>query len=124
MENSSEEKFQDYTSSIADNVEGAKAKAQELASTAAGKARDITAKVGEQMKGLAGQVRDRSPQEGTFGTAAESVAKNLESAGAYLEEKDFGGMVEDLTALVRRYPMQSLLIGMGIGFLLARRSDR
>src|SRR5262249_16087954 len=30
----------------------------------------------------------------------------------------------DVTAFVRRYPIPSLLIGLGIGYLLARRSER
>jgi hypothetical protein len=33
-------------------------------------------------------------------------------------------MINDLTALIRRYPMQSLLVGLGIGYLWTRRSER
>jgi hypothetical protein len=33
-------------------------------------------------------------------------------------------MTRDLTGLIRRYPLQSLLIGFGIGYLLARNSER
>jgi hypothetical protein len=33
-------------------------------------------------------------------------------------------MGTDLVDVIRRYPVSSLLIGLGIGYLLARRSDR
>ena len=33
-------------------------------------------------------------------------------------------VTSDVTELVRRYPIPSLLIGLGIGYLLARRSER
>lgn len=85
---------------------------------------ETTHRIGEQMETLAGKVREKAPAEGTLGTAASSVADKLEGASAYLQEKGFDDMVEDLTALVRRYPIQSLLIGMGFGYLLGRNTDR
>ncbi len=115
---------QHVTSSEADTAERIKDKAQEFASTAATKASEATHRIGEQMETLAGKVRQKAPAEGTLGTAAASVADKLEGTGAYLQEKGFDTMVEDLAALVRRYPMQSLLIGMGLGYLLGRKTDR
>jgi hypothetical protein len=29
-------------------------------------------------------------------------------------------MADDMTNLIRRYPIQSLLVGIGVGFLLAK----
>jgi hypothetical protein len=85
---------------------------------------EATHRIGEQMETLAGKVREKAPTEGTLGAAASSVADKLEGASAYLQEKGFDDMVEDLTALVRRYPIHSLLIGMGLGYLLGRNTDR
>jgi hypothetical protein len=48
------------------------------------------------------------------------VAGALETSGKYLEEKNLTGMVDDLTDLVRKNPIPALLIGVGLGFLLAR----
>ena len=115
---------QHITSSAADTAEGIKDKAQEFVSTTAAKASEAPHRVGEQMETLAGKVREKVPAEGTLGTAAASVADKLEGAGAYLQEKSFDNMVEDLTALVRRYPMHSLVIGMGLGYLLGRNTNR
>lgn len=48
-----------------------------------------------------------------------TAAHTLEGTGAYLQETSWESMVEDLTGLIRRYPLRSLLIGFGIGYLLA-----
>jgi hypothetical protein len=65
-----------------------------------------------------------APHEGAIATAVAAVAGGLESASAYLQEKEFAAMATDLTALMRRYPVQSLLVGVGIGYVLARLTTR
>jgi uncharacterized protein YjbJ (UPF0337 family) len=62
--------------------------------------------------------------QGAVSTAATAVADGLGSASSYLQEKEFAEMATDLTALVRRYPVQSLLVGMGLGYILARLTSR
>jgi uncharacterized protein YjbJ (UPF0337 family) len=62
--------------------------------------------------------------EGAIATAATAVAGGLESASSYLQEKEYAEMATDLTALMRRYPVQSLLIGIGLGYVLARLTTR
>jgi hypothetical protein len=52
------------------------------------------------------------------------VANQLDAAGSYLKDNGFDNMGRDLTALIRRYPVQSLLIGLGIGYWLARNSEK
>src|SRR5260221_5804340 len=102
---------QHATLSEAETAKGIKDKAQELASTVTAKASEATHRVGEQMETLAGKVRTSSASaEGALNTASTSVADKLEGAGSYLQEKGFDNMLEDLTALVRRYLIQSPLI--------------
>jgi uncharacterized protein YjbJ (UPF0337 family) len=96
------------------------AKAQELGATAASKVGEAATAVGEQMGSLASAIRDNAPHEGAIATAATAVAGGLESASSYLHEKDYANLATDLTALVRRYPVQALLVGVGLGYLLAR----
>jgi hypothetical protein len=48
------------------------------------------------------------------------VAGTLESGGRYLEEQGLGGIAEDVTGLIRRNPIPAVLIGVGLGFMLAR----
>jgi len=38
----------------------------------------------------------------------------------YVRQQGVGGAVEDLEILIRRYPLQALLLGLGCGYLLSR----
>ncbi len=101
-----------------------KARAQQYGSTAAEKLGEASTAVGEQMSSMANSLRGNAPAEGMMGSAAKSVAESLDSAGSYLQENTFENMARDLTNFIRRYPVQSLLVGFGIGYLLSRRSER
>jgi uncharacterized protein YjbJ (UPF0337 family) len=96
------------------------AKAQELGMTAASMAGEAATAVGETMGSLASVIRDNTPHEGTIASAATAVAGGLESASSYLQEKGYENIATDLTAVIRRYPVQSLLVGIGLGYVLAR----
>ena len=100
------------------------AKARELGSTAARKANEGAPVIGEKMKSLANVIREKAPHEGKMGTTATKVAGGLESVSYYLQEKKFEHLGEDLSGLVRRYPLQALLVGLGLGFLLAGRKKK
>jgi hypothetical protein len=91
-----------------------------VATTIGHRAEDATAAAGRGMQNLGSTVRDKAPESGFLGTAADKVAGGLESAGKYLEDKNLSGMAEDLTGMIRRNPIPALLIGIGLGFLLAR----
>ena len=95
------------------------------AGTAVHQAADsATTAVGSGMESLAGKVRDNLPREGMVGSAACAVASTLESGGQYLKEKTPGDMLEDVTNLLRKNPMTAVLIGLGVGFLIARMMKR
>jgi hypothetical protein len=95
-------------------------KAGNVASTIGQKAEDTTAAVGSGMKNLAGTLREKLPHEGMLGSASSAIASTLESSGRYLQEEGLRGMASDLTNLIRRNPIPALLVGIGIGFLIAR----
>jgi len=115
---------QDISQTAANVYGDAKAKAQELGTAAAEKVGGATRVVGEKMSSLAGTIRENVPQEGTIGSAAQTVANQLDNAGSYLQDKGLGNMTQDVSELIRRYPIPSLLIGIGFGYLLSRRSER
>jgi len=102
--NEIERRFKEYAGPGSDGwagsgaavVEDFKAKAYEYGTNAANKAREATA----------------------------GVTSGLEKAQSYFQEKDFTTMTADLTGLVRKYPVQSALIGAGLFFLLTRSSKR
>jgi len=55
-----------------------------------------------------------------LGRATDTAADGIKDVGRYLEDKNLSGMMDDVTELVRRNPIPALLVGVGIGFLLAR----
>jgi hypothetical protein len=94
-------------------------KTAEAGSYVAHKAEDATTAVGGEMRSLAGTIRSKGPHEGVLGNASSAVANTLETCGSELEH-GISGMAEDLTNTVRRHPVPAVLIGIGLGFLLAR----
>jgi uncharacterized protein YjbJ (UPF0337 family) len=115
-------RLQEYGDKVAGVVASASAKAQEFGATAAKKANEAAPLIGEKIESLATSIREKAPRDSTLGTATTKVAEGLESASYYLKEKRFEYLGEDLQGLVRRYPLQSLLVGFGLGFLLAGRN--
>jgi uncharacterized protein YjbJ (UPF0337 family) len=105
-------------------VRSISAKARELGGTAAKKANEAAPVIGEKMKSLASMIREKAPRAGALSTTATKIAGGLESANYYLQDKKFEHLGEDFRGLVRRYPLRSLLIGLGLGFLLAGRNRK
>jgi len=97
---------------------------QQAGSAVHSAADSATTAVGSGMESLGHTVRDNLPREGMVGSAASAVAGSLESGGRYLKEHSPADMWNDVTDLVRKNPMTCLMIGLGIGFLLARMVKR
>src|SRR5215831_11486884 len=119
-----ERRLQQYGHKIGKAVGSMSVKAREFGATAAKKANEAAPIIGEKVKSLASAIRGKAPREGKMGTTATKVAGGLESASNYLQEKKFDHLGEDFRGLVRRYPLQSLLVGLGLGLLLAKRSRK
>jgi len=98
--------------------------AEGAASSAATIASQPISAVGERIGSLADVIREKAPHEGAVGTAATTVAEKLDAAGSYLQAKNLDHMMGDLSGVLRRYPVPSLLVGLGIGYLLARSTRR
>jgi hypothetical protein len=119
-----ERHLQEYSDKTGGVVASMSARAREFGATAAKKANEAAPVIGEKVKSLASAIREKAPREGKIGTTATKVAAGLESASDYLQEKKFDHLGEDFKGLVRRYPLQSVLVGLGLGLLLARRSKK
>jgi hypothetical protein len=84
------------------------------------KADQAAAVVGEKLGAAADTLRSTLPQEGRLGGAARTITEGLESSGNYLQEQGRTGVIDDLESLIRRYPVQALLLGVGLGYILSR----
>jgi ElaB/YqjD/DUF883 family membrane-anchored ribosome-binding protein len=111
----------DKAKDIASNVAE---RAKDAASTVGQKAEDATHAVGSGMQSLAGTMRDKLPQGGVLGAASSTVASGLENTGKYLQAEGLKGIADDVTEVIRRNPLPAILIGIGLGFLLARATSR
>jgi len=92
----------------------------------------MAAKAMDTVKGAAGAATDTARQAAstvgrtaqdaasavgrTAQDAASAVGGGLKSGAAYLQERDWSGMVDDFTDMVRRYPLPALLAGVALGY--------
>lgn len=58
--------------------------------------------------------------QGSMQSVATATADKLDVAAGYLKDKDSDQFMADLEALVRRKPVESMVVALGIGFLLSR----
>jgi len=111
------DKGREVASNLADKAKDAASTAGEYAGNAAEK---MTHAAGAGVRNLGETIREKGPRDGTLGTASRAVGDALQQGGRYLEEEGFSGMMEDVSELVRRYPIPAVLVGVGIGILIGR----
>lgn len=128
-------KREDWTQAT-DKVKEVVASVGELASHAVSAAGDIASQAacdaGNKVDQLAaragtgiheiGDCMGRSlPRSGMVGNASQSLAGAVQHSGEYLEDQKLSGMAKDVTCLIRRNPIPSVLISIGIGWFVARK---
>lgn len=116
--------MENQVSNLADQAKSAAQNVGEKAKQAGEYVRDKadqgTSQVGKGMESLAGTIRDQGPKSGLLGKATTGVADTLDTAGRYLDQQGMSGMVDDLTSMIKNHPVPAMLIGIGLGFILAR----
>jgi ElaB/YqjD/DUF883 family membrane-anchored ribosome-binding protein len=103
-----------------DMAQQAADKAKEMGTAVRDRADSGVASVGSGMRNAAEGIKSHMPQSGMLGQAASSVTDTLDSTGRYLEEHGVSGAADDMTNLIRRHPVPSVLIGIGLGILLGQ----
>jgi len=88
-------------------------------------AKEMAGKVGDEVKGVASQVTQAASDAANYmGKRAEgavsAIGSTIQSGERYFEEKGFEGVANDLAGIIRRNPVPSVLIAVGMGFLVAR----
>jgi ElaB/YqjD/DUF883 family membrane-anchored ribosome-binding protein len=105
-------------------IDTAKQKTAEVTSAAADKANDAMTSAGDQMSNLAQTVREKAPVEGRAGEIATNAADALDRGGRYLQQADPTMVRSDLERVIREHPIEAMLVGLGVGYLLARSMRR
>jgi ElaB/YqjD/DUF883 family membrane-anchored ribosome-binding protein len=88
--------------------------AKDWAHTAGEKVDEARTSVGGGLQSFGSGIREKGSSASTV------VGEKLEAAGNYLREHDFSGMADSMKDVVRRHPVQSVFVGIGLGFVLAR----
>ncbi len=110
----------DKARSLGENVAG---QAREQADAAKAGAAEEISSVSKALRRASEELRDGSPQERTFGAAADAIAELADS----VRDRDLGQMVDELSGFARRNPVGFLggaaLLGFA-GVRLAKASRR
>jgi len=62
----------------------------------------------------------RLPGAEALGGAARAAADRLKSSATYLKSHEAGEIMDDALGILKRYPVQALLIAGALGFITAR----
>lgn len=97
-------------------------KAGELTDQATSKADAGMEKAAGGLDSLADKVRKQgeSMGDGQVATLATAAADRMQSGAEMIRSKDADQMMTDLEGLIRRRPVESLLVAAGIGYLISR----
>ena len=90
--------------------------AKDTAASTAGLSEQATEALGSAGETL----RRHLPDSGMMGEAADAMPRVFKQTADYLKGEGMSGIIEDLEVLIRRYPLQTLLVGVGCGYLLSR----
>ena len=75
--------------------------------------------LGEKIKDFVDGVKE-TPREAVR-NISHAAGQAKDQAIDYVEHTTVRGVAEDVARLIRRYPVQSLLVGMAFGYLASRR---
>ena len=86
---------------------------------------DAAARTARGLHDAADRLRERAPgSSGVMGSAVGGVADTIDRMGSYLENDAFARLRGDVEDTIRRNPIRTVLVGLGIGYMLARRLRR
>ena len=84
------------------------------------KADELAGSAGVGIQGLGDMLSKNSPQAGPLKSATEVVAGVVKEGGEYLQEAKLTGLTEDVAHVIRRNPIPSVLVALGVGWFIGR----
>lgn len=85
-----------------------------------GKADQLASNAGVGLQGLGDMISKNSPQVGVLKDASDALAGFVNEGGEYLQEAKLSGVTEDVSHVIRRNPIPSVLIALGVGWFIGR----
>jgi len=95
-----------------------------LASSVGEKTDGALQKAGETLSGAASTIWDKAPMQGPLGNTIGNVVAGMDQSGEYLAHHGVGDIAHDVTAVLGKYPVQTLFVGIGFGLLLGAAISR
>jgi len=89
-------------------------KAEGIVNTVQQAASDAASYVGRQAGNLGSGV------SGAVSDAADTVRDRVEGGYNYVRDQGVSGIADDMASMIRRNPVPSVLVALGLGFLMAR----
>ena len=84
-------------------------------------AEELVGSIGQTIDSAAQAVQDTIRRtKRSARVAMKNASEGIQRSTDYLTGNGMVGVVEDVEALIRRYPIQAFLIGSSVGFLLSR----
>ena len=115
--------FDDVKDRVSDMASKVKDKADQVAETMSEKMDQQRASAADNLKRFASAIHDNAesaPGGPKAVNLTHKVADGMESTASYLRDHDFSQMGKDIMDVCRRYPTQSLVAALAVGFLLGR----
>jgi hypothetical protein len=85
------------------------------------KADELAYNAGIGIQGLGDLLSKNSPEAGILRNASDAVAGVVKEGGKYLKDAKLTGLTEDVSHVIRRNPIQSVLIAAGVGWFIGRK---
>lgn len=105
-------------------AESAADSVREMGEEAVNRVGQAASSVGGRIRSAAETVRETTSADGAVAHAASAVADKLDRVGSYLEEQDLSAVRDDVEGIIRRYHIETVLVGVGLRYLVARRLYR
>ncbi|XZE18863.1 hypothetical protein SH449x_004170 [Pirellulaceae bacterium SH449] len=94
--------------------------ASQVAENLAEDADCLASSAGRGVQRLGEQLSHATPHSGILGNVSQSVAHTISEGGEYLESSKLSGIGKDLTKVIQRNPIPTIVVSIGLGWIVSR----
>jgi ElaB/YqjD/DUF883 family membrane-anchored ribosome-binding protein len=119
--------FQDVKDKVSDIASKTREKAGQMADAVSEKLDEQRGNAAEGLGRVASTLHEKAdsvPGGQKAVNFTHSIADGMQSTATYLRDHDFAGIGKDLLSVCRKYPTQSIVAALAVGFLVGRSARR